>query len=317
MTEDMKRYRYIFGPVPSRRLGRSLGVDVVPFKTCSLDCVYCQLGRSTQKTVEIKEYVRYKDVLAELMEKLKNDPAPDYITLSGSGEPTLYSRLGDLIKSIKDESDVPVAVLTNGSLFSIPEVRERLFPADLVIPSLDAGDSQKFNYVNRPHPDINFDSFVQGLIDFGREFNNHLWIEVFLLGGVTGLEPEVQKIAEIVDQIKPEKVQLNTVARPPAEDYAFSVNETQLKRLLSIFSCPAEIIADRDRIHAHSSFKASHEEVLNLISRRPVSVEDISSGLGYHINESIKFINDLKSKGMIDEERRSGRVYYKLAQPRR
>lgn len=316
MTED-KKYRYIFGPVPSRRLGKSLGVDVVPYKTCTLDCVYCQLGSSSDKSVEIKEYVPYDEVLAELTEKLSNSPAPDYITFSGSGEPTLYSRLGDLIREIKKLSDAPVAVLTNGTLLSRPEVRERLLEADLVVPSLDAGDSRKFNYVNRPHPDIDFESVVKGLIEFGREFRNHLWIEVFLLGGVTGLEPEVQKIAQIVEKIRPEKVQLNTVARPPAEDYAFSVNEAQLEKLLPVFTCPAEIIADRDRIHNHSSFKASHDEVLNLISRRPVSAEDISSGLGYHINESIKFINDLKGRGLIEEERRGGQIYYKIAEKHR
>ena len=174
---------YVFGPVPSRRLGRSLGVDLVPFKTCSYDCIYCQLGRTSCKTVERKQWVPLDDVLAELKEKLST--RPDYITLSGSGEPTLFWRTGELIDRIKAMTDVPVAVLTNGSLLWCKDVRDQLTNADLVIPSLDAGDQSMFRAVNRPHEDISFERMLDGLIAFRKAFGGQYWLEIMLLAGHT------------------------------------------------------------------------------------------------------------------------------------
>ncbi|MCK4625431.1 MAG: radical SAM protein, partial [Phycisphaerae bacterium] len=170
---------YIFGPVPSRRLGRSLGVDLVPFKTCSYDCIYCQLGRTTNKTIQRKEWVPLDDVVAELKTNLSSQP--DYITLSGSGEPTLYSRTGELIDRIKAVTDVPVAVLTNGSLLWNQEVCAQLMNADLIVPSLDAGDEMMFRAVNRPHEDISFEKMLKGLIEFRREYQGQYWLEVMFL----------------------------------------------------------------------------------------------------------------------------------------
>lgn len=161
MSENLQ---HVFGPVPSRRLGRSLGVDLVPFKTCTYDCIYCQVGRTTCKTMERKEWVPMDLVLDELEGKLAC--RPDYVTLSGSGEPTLHSRLGEIIEQIQAMTDVPVAVLTNGWLLWQPQVRAELALADMVLPSLDAGDPTKFNFINRPHPSLSFDRVVEGLIAF-------------------------------------------------------------------------------------------------------------------------------------------------------
>ncbi|HBO43222.1 MAG TPA: radical SAM protein, partial [Planctomycetaceae bacterium] len=165
---------FVFGPVPSRRLGRSLGVDLVPFKTCSYDCIYCQLGPTNCRTVERREWVPLNDVLRELKSKL--NPPPDYITLSGSGEPTLYSRLDELINRIKDMSDVPVAVLTNGSLLWRDDVRRQLAAADLVMPSLDAGNPATFELVNRPHEAIAFEQMLSGLIAFRQSYRGRFWL---------------------------------------------------------------------------------------------------------------------------------------------
>ena len=159
---------HVFGPVPSRRIGRSLGVDLVPYKTCTYDCIYCQLGGTTNLTLEPKEWVPMDAVLDELKRKLET--RPDYITLSGSGEPTLYSRLGEIIGRIREITDVPVAVLTNGSLLWKKEVREEVAMADLVLPSLDADNDYNFRFINRPHPDISFDQLIEGLIEFRSEF---------------------------------------------------------------------------------------------------------------------------------------------------
>jgi len=202
----------IFGPVPSRRLGRSLGVDLVPFKTCTYDCIYCQLGRTTCKTMERKEWVALEDVLETLKKRLSSEP--DYITLSGSGEPTLFSRLAELIDRIKAMTRVPVAVLTNGSLLWQEDVRRQLMNADLVIPSLDAGDEVMFRLVNRPHEEISFEQMLNGLVDFRREFRGEYWLEVFVIGAYTAIPVELAKVAKCVDRIGPDRVQLNR--HPPA-----------------------------------------------------------------------------------------------------
>ena len=180
-------YRHVYGPVPSRRLGRSLGIDLVPFKTCTYDCVYCQLGRTTNKTIDRQEYVPIKDVLTELEQKLAAGDIPDYISLAGSGEPTLNLGIGRLIAEIKSLTDIPVAILTNGSLLWMPDVQDALMAADLVLPSLDAGDEHLFQYVNRPHEEISFERMVDGIATFTRRFPGEVWLEILLLWRVTGL----------------------------------------------------------------------------------------------------------------------------------
>ncbi|MCL5097356.1 MAG: radical SAM protein, partial [Candidatus Omnitrophica bacterium] len=212
-------------------------MDLVPFKTCTYDCIYCQLGRTTNLTVQRKEWVPMDAVLDELKQKLVC--RPDYITLSGSGEPTLHSRLGEIIEHIQAMSDVPVAVLTNGSLLWQKEVREELALANVVLPSLDAGDAVKFAFINRPHSIIAFEQMVEGLIAFRREFTGQYWLEVFLLGGYTAIEADVKKLATWVKRIRPNRVQLNTVTRPPAEDFASSVPPEALAHFARYFVLPS------------------------------------------------------------------------------
>jgi len=168
------KVKHVFGPVPSRRLGRSLGVDLVPYKTCTFDCIYCQLGCTTDKTIDRREWVPLGDLLEDVKAALVREP--DYVTLSGSGEPTLYARLGELIAGIRSMTSVPVAVLTNGSLFWKPEVRKELLQADLVVPSLDAGTERSYLQVNRPHSEVTFERLIEGLEAFGREYAGQLWL---------------------------------------------------------------------------------------------------------------------------------------------
>ena len=299
---------HIFGPVPSRRLGRSLGVDLVPFKTCTYDCIYCQLGRTTNKTVERRQWVPLDDVLAELKKKLTT--RPDYITLSGSGEPTLFSRLDELIAGIRSMTDIPVAVLTNGSLLWRDEVRSQLMDAHLVIPSLDAGHSSLFQAVNRPHESISFDRMLEGLIAFREEYYGEYWLEVFLLAGHTAMDSEISKIAECVGRIKPDRVQLNTATRPTAEEYAVMVDRRRMGDLAAGFDPPAEVIADYRGVHAQSDFKAGRDSVLEMIQRRPCSLEDIADGLGMHRNEAIKYVEELSTEGLTEKRSCGGRLFY-------
>ncbi|HNW30275.1 MAG TPA: radical SAM protein [Spirochaetota bacterium] len=299
----------VFGPVPSRRLGRSLGIDLVPFKTCTYDCLYCQLGRTTHRTMERKEWFPLGDILSEVKERMSSKP--DYITLSGSGEPTLYSRLGDLIEGIRAMTDIPVAVLTNGSLLWDRDIRLELAGAHLVVPSLDAGDDVIFQKVNRPYPDISFVRMVQGHVDFRKEYHGNLWLEVFILDGITSTREEVLKIAALAKKIAPDRVQLNTVTRPPAEDTAVKVKETALPDIARLFDPPAEIIADFRKDTAGEDFTTTRESVLDTIRRRPCSVEDIAGGLGIHRHEALKHIEELLARGQIEKTSSGGTVYYR------
>ncbi|MBN1946894.1 MAG: radical SAM protein [Bradymonadales bacterium] len=307
--------RYVYGPVPSRRLGRSLGIDLVPFKTCSYDCIYCQLGRTTHKTIELAEYVPTEAVLDELARKLATGPAPNYIGLAGSGEPTLHSRIGELVAAIKEMTAIPVAVLTNGSLLWRPEVRSAIAQADLVMPSLDAGDPRTFARVNRPHRRIEFEKMTEGLITFAEEYRGAIWLEVFVVGGFTDSAEAVEKIAAIAEKMHPERVQLNTVSRPPAEDSALAVSAKALEQIRAQFSGTCEVIAEERQFEPTDSPGPTdiEEEILVLLSRRPCTVDGIATGLELRPNEVIKALDLLCQKGAVRTERRGESLFYERA----
>lgn len=307
-SDNNSEKQYIFGPVPSRRLGRSLGVDLVPFKTCSYDCIYCQLGRTTNKTIQRKEWLPLDTILIQLNEKLHLKP--DYITLSGSGEPTLYSRCGRLIRKIKEMTDIPVAVLTNGSLLWMPQVRESLLEADLVIPSLDAGSDSLFHEVNRPHPEISFDKMLEGLITFRGDYNGKYWLEVFLLAGLNTTDNEIENLKSAIRLIHADKVQINTVARPPAESFAIPVPKIELDKLASRLSVKAEVIAAFREVRPGEQFESRHDDILDLLKRRPCTIEDIAHGLGMHPNEVSKSIEILLSDGKLALTSGPDSIYY-------
>ena len=305
-------FPHIYGPVPSRRLGRSLGVDLVGFKTCSYDCIYCQLGRTTNLTIDRKEHVPVDDILDELKEKLASEPRFDYVGIAGSGEPTLYSRLGELIVAIKGITDTPVAILTNGSLLWIPGVQEALMEADLILPSLDAGDERLFQSINRPHQDISFDAMVDGIATFTSHFSGEVWLEVFLLGGRSALPSEATKIAELARYIAPSRVQLNTIHRPPAECFALSISQSLLEKTKKLFTGRVDIISKAERIARPSSLPTSvqEENCLALISRRPCSAQDVAIGLGIHVNEALKYLEHLTAVGKASIRFSGGLSFY-------
>jgi wyosine [tRNA(Phe)-imidazoG37] synthetase (radical SAM superfamily) len=308
-----KSYQYLYGPVPSRRLGRSLGVDLVPFKTCTYDCIYCQLGRTTNKTIQRRDYVPIHDVMAELENKLKSPFACDYISLAGSGEPTLHSGIGDLIEKIKTVTHLPVAVITNGSLLYLPEVREALMAADVVLPSLDVGDEQLFQYVNRPHSAISFERMVQGLMDFSKYYTGQIWLEVLLLGGVTGIQSEAEKIASIAGLIHPTRIQLNTVHRPPAEETAFGLTAEQLISLKRLFPGEVDIISalhQKEETSIGKTDAATDDDIVALLARRPCTIVDMACGLNMHVNEVIKRMEKLIEAGRVNCVVTRKRNYY-------
>ncbi len=309
-----EKYKHVFGPVPSRRLGRSLGVDLVPFKTCTYDCLYCQLGKTTDKTIDRREYVPVDEVLEEIRRKFADGVQPDYVTLSGSGEPTLHSGCGRIIRGIKEITDTPVAVLTNGSLLWDPQVRQDLAEADLVVPSLDAGTPETFEEVNKGHHEIGFDRMVEGLIKFRREFKGQVWLEVFMLDGLTATDEEVARMAAIAEKIGPDRIQLNTVARPPAYKTAGAVSEKEMNRLAGIFGEKAEVVADFGGAAKDEDLSVTKMEVLAMLERRPCTLDDVSVSLKIHRNEAIKHLDHLVKEGLIIPQETGGKTYYMSVQ---
>jgi len=301
----------VFGPVPSRRLGRSLGVDCVPFKTCPYDCIYCQLGATTEKSITRRSFVPVDDVLNELAGKLETNP--DYITLAGSGEPTLYAELGLLIERIKQRTTIPIAVLTNGALLSCPDVRQALLPADLVIPSLDAGDEATFQRVNRPHTGVTFEAMIEGIRAFRAAFNGALWLEVFLIRGLTDNDEQVRKIAELARAIGPDQVQLNTVTRPPTEPGTEAVPRQEMERFARFFGGNAEVIAQYGQPSHAPDATAHQHDVLEMLRRRPCTLEDICAGLQIHRAEALKYVNALLEAGAVRPENVGTQTYYRPA----
>jgi len=302
--------RNVYGPVPSRRLGRSLGVDLVPFKTCTYDCVYCQLGRATDLTTTRREYVPIGDILGQPEEKLGMGPSPDYVSLAGSGEPTLHSRNGELIAGIKRLTPVPVAVLTNGSLLGARGIQDALLEADLVLPSLDVGHPELFRLVNRPHTDIDFTDMVGGLVAFRERFAKPVWLEIMLLAGITGIRSEVEKIATLARRIRPDRVQLNTVTRPPCDEFAYPVPSESMASFARLFGRKSSVVSERRGRRTPSSGAATDEEILALLTRRPSTARGISEGLDLHIGEVTKRLDALAGRGQIVSVRRDGTVFF-------
>lgn len=307
MTEQ--HYQHLFGPVPSRRLGRSLGIDLIPFKTCSFDCVFCQLGRTTIKTCERREVVAIQDIIDELAVWFKSGASADYITLAGSGEPTINAAFDQVIDFIHASSTIPVALLTNGSLLSDPEVRVQAAKADLVKMSLSAWDQSSLDYVNRPAEGISFDNLLAGQQAFRNQFKGTLWIEVFLIWGVNTTLEDITKIAELVKSIRPDKVQLNTAVRPPCEDFVQAVPEKRMQELTDFFVPKAEVIAEFSS-DTSTHIQATEADILATLERRPCTIDQLCAVFDLHRNEAAKYVGKLLRTGRIVERRKDGVVYY-------
>jgi wyosine [tRNA(Phe)-imidazoG37] synthetase (radical SAM superfamily) len=253
----------------------------------------------------------------EIEARLASDaPSPDYITISGSGEPTLYSQLGDLIRAIREVTPTPIAVLTNGSLLWDPAVRADCALADLVLPSLDAGDEELFRYVNRPHPELTFDRVVEGLVDFQEEFGGEIRLEVMLLVGINAIEADVLKLRGLIEQVGPDLVQINTAVRPGTEEYAVRVPDDRLEKFRDMLGPNCEVIAPRSRLSRKPVSGHRTEDILDLLRRRPCSVTDIAEGLSMHPNEVVKHMTDLERKHAVRWELRSGALFYRAASAR-
>ncbi len=304
--------KYFYGPVPSRRLGRSYGVDIVPFKVCTLDCVYCQLGKTADRIIERKDYGSIEPILDELREILTEGLEADFITIAGSGEPTLNLRLGELIDGIKKITDIPVALLTNGTLLYKEDVRADCAKADVVMPSLDAGDEQTFQRINQPHNDISIENLISGLCAFREEFSGRIWLEVFFVEGLNTDAEQISKIRNAIELIRPDKVQLNTAVRPTAEADIKRPDAEKLQAIATRLGPKCEVVADFSLSHHGRGLENKAEDVLSILKRRPCSLNDICSGLGIGRSEALKYVTGLQHKGIIHSEKKDGRVFFKV-----
>ena len=286
--------RYVFGPVPSRRLGQSLGIDTIPLKTCNWNCVYCQLGRTIPLTKDRQDYFPRQDILAEVRQVLATQPPGeiDWVTFVGSGEPTLHSGIGWLIRQVKALSDKPVAVITNGALLYLPGLREDLRAADAVLPSLDAGEAGLYRKINRPHPEVTLDRLIQGLIDFRTVYRGKLWVEVMLVRDLNDGMLELQGIARALARIQPDAVHINLPTRPPAEDWVQPPDNEGLMRATSILGDIAEVVHPAEGAFDLSGYESIVDAVVAIITRHPMRQEELAQALARwtpgQVDEAIK-----------------------------
>ncbi|MCB9481114.1 MAG: radical SAM protein [Desulfobacteraceae bacterium] len=307
-------YKYIFGPVPSRRLGVSLGVDLVTHKTCSLDCVYCECGKTTDLTAIRKEYVPADEVKEELKDYFKKNPKPDFVTFSGSGEPCLNSKIGEVLDFIKSNFDVSVCVLTNGTLFNDPNLRKELLKADLVMPSFDSADEKSFLRINRPCKEITLENYIKGLCDFKKEFKNRFDLEVFILPGFNDSQDDILKLKKAVQQINPDLLLLNSLDRPGAQPGLTAASEAELIKIKKDLDFKnTQIISKSIQRKNIASYREDREEaVYGMIFRRPCTIEDLTEILGLHRNDIGKYLDVLVNQGKVEAEELERGVFYKI-----
>jgi len=305
--------RFIYGPVPSRRLGVSLGVDLLPRKTCSYDCIYCQLGRTTNKTVKRDVYLPIEPIIGEIEEFLSSMDSPiDYITFSGSGEPTLHSQIGQLIGEIKKRTSTRVAVLTNGSLLFMDEVKRDLSQADLVVPSLDAVSRTVYEAINRPEDSLEIDRVIQGIIDFRERFRGQIWVEILFCRGINDEQREIARMKEVLERINPDRIQLNTVYRPPAEDFASPLAEEGLTEIKECLGTKASIIAPYGGSNSLGRRGEVEAQIIDALHRRPLTAEDMAEMLGLHPQEVIKHLKILLDGKTIRHRLYGRRIFYEI-----
>ncbi len=302
----------LYGPVHSRRLGYSLGVDILPYKTCTFNCVYCQLGRTPNKSLKRAKFFTVREVLPQVKIALRRGQPMDYITFSGSGEPTLNTEIGKIIREIKKCTSVPVAVLTNSSLLSRKSVRQALLAADLVVPSLDAATARTFRKVNRPAPSINLEDIITGLVKFRSEFKGQIWLEVMLVKGVNDSPAEIKALRKAIARINPDKVQLNTVVRPPAEKWARPLSPRELDDVKKKLGGQAEVTADTEGQPPSPAPEDSAQAILSYIRRRPASLKDLAETLGQNKKTICRSLNALVTKGVIKKVLHRRIYYYEL-----
>lgn len=309
-------YNYLFGPVPSRRLGISLGVDLVPAKVCSFNCIYCEVGITTQRTLERRDYIPAGEIIAELDDCLAASPQLDYITFSGAGEPTLNSGIGRIIAHLKDQyPGYRLALITNSSLFDDAQLRAEIAAIDLILPSLDAVSASVFQRLNRPHQKLDISAIIAGLTAFRQESQAEMWLEIFLSPGLNNTEAELTQLKKVCQRIGPNRVQLNSLDRPGLEAGLRPMSAEEMDQAAAFLRpLPVEIIAraaSRADIASHD--QDIEQRILDTIRRRPCTDKDLAASFGLHINELNKYLGSLLDRGLIREQREERGIFFEPA----
>ena len=302
-------YQYLFGPVPSRRLGRSLGVDLIPFKTCTMDCIYCQLGETPCAVSDRGDYVPMQEVLAELEQWKKTDGRADHITLAGSGEPTLHLHFGDVFRWVKEHAGIPSVLLSNGSLMHDPDVRRDAALADKVKVTLSAWDEASFQQIHRPAQGVTFDLLVKGERAFREGYTGELSVEVFIVDGVNSHVSQVRQIAEVVRSINPDRIDINTAVRPPAVAGVTASSEDHLLALAELFGEKASVTASFKK-QGFAPMEVSDEILLGLIKRHPATCGQLAAEFNLPEECMFKTLSNMVSAGLLLSESRGVETYY-------
>ncbi|VBB42425.1 Radical SAM domain protein [uncultured Desulfatiglans sp.] len=301
--------RYVFGPVPSRRLGLSLGIDLLPPKTCSFDCLYCEVGRTTLKLSEPRPLVSVAEVLEEARTILET-ATTDVVTLAGSGEPTLHSGIGEVIAGLRDLSLEPVVLLTNGSLFWRKEVVHRVLAADVIMPTLCSAYPETFARIHRPHPDITLEKVIRGIRSLRNAYTGRLAMEVVLLAGINDTPQEIEALKDVLDELHADAVYLNTVARPPSDPTARAVAREKLEAVRTFLGESAEMVVSKPLAAGSGKGLSAAEVLIEVIRRRPLRLMDVCSSLGLTKDAAEALIRGFEVKGRIRPREQSGEVYY-------
>ncbi len=311
--------KYVFGPVPSRRLGQSLGIDTIPLKTCNWNCIYCQLGRTVRLTNERKEYFPRADIFAEVDATLAaHRPGEiDWVTFVGSGEPSLHSGIGWLIRQVKARTELPVAVITNGALLYLAGVREELAAADAVLPTLDAGNALLYRKINRPHPAATFERLVDGLTAFRRLYRGHLWVEVMLVRGLNDSEQALTELAAVLQGIQPDEVHILQPTRPPAEPWVQPCEEEGLLRARALLGQVANVVHPASGTFDLSGFTSPAEAVIAIVTRHPMREEELMQALRRWPSADVdSTLQELEQSGRIQVIERYGSRFWSASSSR-
>ncbi len=311
--------KYLFGPVASRRLGISLGVDLVPFKTCSINCVYCESGATTDLTLERQEYIPVDEVIRQLDELLSTNPEIDYLTFSGAGEPTLNSGIGRVIGFVKKNyPQYKICLLTNATLFSNPGLLKEIADIDLCIPSLDASSEEEFKIINRPSPDLDFNTYVNALIEYCRNSKAEIWLELFIVPGKNDSNESIERFVKIIKQAKPDKVQLNTLDRPGTVDWISPSTEENTMRFVKALEpvVPVEAVGPFKYKSPALQKRLKEDEIdkliIDLISRRPSTLSDMSETFGVPEEQIKERLDSLAKNNIIKSETSSRGKFFSV-----
>ena len=308
--------KYVFGPVNSRRLGISQGIDLVPPKICNFNCIYCEIGATTTHTCTRKEYIPLPELLAEIDTVLADRELMahlDVFTITASGEPTLHSGIGQVIRYLKEKSDKPVVVLTNGALLYLPEVRQDLLAADIVIPSLDSAREESYRRINRPAACSPLAELIEGLITFRQEFSGKFWLEILLASKINDSPEDIAALVAAVKKIRPDKVQLNTVARPPLESFAKPLTRTELEAVARQLPGEVEILVDFTTREREKFRTLSENEIIEMLKRRPCTTTDVSEALNLDPDTTQSILQQLAASGRIIETTHDDKRYYQTS----